>query len=320
VTTIFAGLTGLVLGFVKAIINFFANLYAELFSGGRNSITGIMDTIYQTFLRLHTQVSVTIQNWIRNTIAFFVDFIATGTEHFALFWDWFIGSVREFIANFSENFEEWKENITGENGLIATFVDNVIQWFIDMKTKVLVKVIEFIQGVKDSIRENLIRPAANLGVNLVEGLINGISSQIGALAAKAREMALAALNAARHIFDSDSPSKAFMEIGGDVVKGFNIGVEANTASAEEQMMQLGEKAKLASQEAFAQEMQYNQEISKRQEIGRTQVGMGILPGNNGPRPVQVSTSFGDVSLDSRIDVEILAHVIEQRLISALRNT
>jgi len=62
------------------------------------------------------------------------------------------------------------------------------------------------------------------GADLVQGLINGIGSRIGAAVAKARELASAVVGAAKGLLGIASPSKVFIGIGEDVGSGFEKGI------------------------------------------------------------------------------------------------
>lgn len=62
------------------------------------------------------------------------------------------------------------------------------------------------------------------GADIVRGLLNGLSSLAGAVAAKAREIASAAANAAKSALGIASPSKVFIKIGQYVGQGLIIGL------------------------------------------------------------------------------------------------
>jgi phage-related protein len=62
------------------------------------------------------------------------------------------------------------------------------------------------------------------GQDIVRGMINGLSSMAGALAARARSMAASAVAAARSALGISSPSRVFAQIGRDTGRGFIKGL------------------------------------------------------------------------------------------------
>ena len=65
----------------------------------------------------------------------------------------------------------------------------------------------------------------NLGVDMMNGLANGISWNTNAAVNAAINASVAALNAAKAAVDSNSPSKAFEKLGADDMRGLAIGIE-----------------------------------------------------------------------------------------------
>ena len=73
---------------------------------------------------------------------------------------------------------------------------------------------------------------ASIGRNIVQGIINGISSGAGALFSKMKEIASNALNAAKGALGIKSPSRAFRDqVGKFIPSGIAVGIQANTDSA-----------------------------------------------------------------------------------------
>lgn len=65
----------------------------------------------------------------------------------------------------------------------------------------------------------------NVGNWLVDGLWGGITDKWGSFTKKVEDLFNGITDAAKRIFKTGSPSRVFMDIGGDVVNGFAIGVE-----------------------------------------------------------------------------------------------
>lgn len=79
------------------------------------------------------------------------------------------------------------------------------------------------------------------GKNIVQGLINGLGSMIGAAAAKARELAGSVVSAVTSALGIKSPSRVFTEIGDFAAQGFGIGMEAGFQPVLEQAKALADE-------------------------------------------------------------------------------
>jgi hypothetical protein len=131
--------------------------------------------------------------------------------------------------------------IANNIGKIVTAATNIIVNFLKGISQNLPRVIQagvdlvlaFVNGVANSIRNNstaMGQAGANLGLAIVEGMANGIAGGIGVVTSKAKEVASAALNAAKNVLGIHSPSKEFHKIGMFVVQGFVNGMDGNKAS------------------------------------------------------------------------------------------
>jgi phage-related minor tail protein len=74
-----------------------------------------------------------------------------------------------------------------------------------------------------------------IGVNMIQGMINGISSMAGALWNKMTEMANSAMNAVKGILGIQSPSVVFKGFGVNTVEGFNLGIDKEMPKLESKM-------------------------------------------------------------------------------------
>lgn len=72
---------------------------------------------------------------------------------------------------------------------------------------------------------NLGSVLVSAGRDLVQGLINGISDKIGALRAKASEIASTVSGSVKDLLGISSPSKVMMEVGEDTMDGFLLGLQ-----------------------------------------------------------------------------------------------
>ena len=82
-----------------------------------------------------------------------------------------------------------------------------------------------------------------LGVDIVKGLINGLTSMGGALWDAAQNIAKSAFNAIKSFFGIASPSKLMQfEIGPYIPKGLALGIEKNASFVDDAMSDLSERS------------------------------------------------------------------------------
>jgi TP901 family phage tail tape measure protein len=75
----------------------------------------------------------------------------------------------------------------------------------------------------------------NVGANVVRGMITALNNGVGPVAAAARALVAAAIAAARDESQEGSPSKVFIGIGDNMVKGLRIGVARSTPEGAKEM-------------------------------------------------------------------------------------
>lgn len=105
-----------------------------------------------------------------------------------------------------------------ENGAAVTdAVLNLIQAIIETAVGALFKSIERFEDI---------------GEDIVMGLLQGIKNKISEIVTGVTNLAQSAIDAAREVLRSDSPSKEFEDIGEDVGAGLAIGIENSTPKVE----------------------------------------------------------------------------------------
>lgn len=159
------------------------------------------------------KVSFTLMNWANNINAFRDKIRATMLQIAAIFW----GSI--LIISNAINEAKTKIGITlTQIGIIAK---------IKLRA-VALKVKAGFQGVVDKV-SGFITKAKEIGKNLILGFVDGILGTVGALITAIKGAIAAAIEAAKQALGESSPSKVFMDIGGNVTKGFAIGIDEGAA-------------------------------------------------------------------------------------------
>lgn len=106
---------------------------------------------------------------------------------------------------------------------IANNLNRIIQSGVDM-------IVDFLNGLAQGIRENMSRitdAALEVGDAIIDGIIEALNKGVGRLVSKAKDIALAPLNAAKAVLDINSPSKKFIKIGESIIEGFVLGIDSN---------------------------------------------------------------------------------------------
>lgn len=96
------------------------------------------------------------------------------------------------------------------------------------------EVVSFVRGIPGRILGALGSLGSllyNAGSNLIQGFVNGIAGAIGSVIAKAREVASAAVAAAKDALGIRSPSRVFKSIGAQVLAGLTDGLDPRVAAA-----------------------------------------------------------------------------------------
>lgn len=115
---------------------------------------------------------------------------------------------------------------------------------------------EAVQAIKAAITGNFSDAGSLLmeaGRQVVQGLINGIQSMIGAAVSAAKTVASAVANAAKSVLGINSPSKVFHEYGENVGQGLANGIDAQQEQAVKSAKSLAD----ALQQVFGDEQKIN---------------------------------------------------------------
>jgi tape measure domain-containing protein len=133
------------------------------------------------------------------------------------------------------------QGIANNLGRVITAATNVIVAFMNGISKNLPRIIDagvkmilsFINGISQAIDKHsseLGAAGGRLAGAIIKGMVKGLAAGVGQIISAAKDVASSAINAAKHVLDSHSPSKVFIKIGQDVNKGFYIGLMSGDKS------------------------------------------------------------------------------------------
>jgi phage-related protein len=144
--------------------------------------------------------------------------------------------------------------VTSGFGALPQVVQDALGRMRDAVGDAFNRLLDLIRDIPNRIRGalgNLGNLLYQAGRDLVNGMINGITSAVGGLVTTAANMATDALNAAKSAIGAKSPSRKMMVVGEDFGAGFVIGIENMLRQASAAGAELATQAVQASTTALA---------------------------------------------------------------------
>lgn len=133
----------------------------------------------------------------------------------------------------------WDAVITFING----FADAIDQKGPELQAavnKLIVAIVNFIKNGLTGMANTFAPQASSIGRNIINGVINGVSSAAGALYNKLRSVASSALSSFKSTLGIHSPSRVFATAAGFIVAGIVQGIDKNQSDAVDAMSGLGD--------------------------------------------------------------------------------
>ena len=133
----------------------------------------------------------------------------------------------------------WDAVITFING----FADAIDQKGPELQAavdKLIKAIINFIKNGLTGMANTFAPHASSIGRNIINGVVNGVSSAAGALYNKLRNVASSALSSFKSTLGIHSPSRVFATAAGFIVAGIVQGIDKNQSDAVDAMSGLGD--------------------------------------------------------------------------------
>lgn len=134
----------------------------------------------------------------------------------------------------------WDAVITFING----FADAIDQKGPELKAavnKLITAIVNFIKSGLTGMANTFAPHASSIGRNIINGVVNGVSSAAGALYNKLRNVASSALSSFKSTLGIHSPSRVFATAAGFIVAGIVQGIDKNQSDAIDAMSGLGDE-------------------------------------------------------------------------------
>ncbi|WP_061912170.1 tape measure protein [Geobacillus sp. B4113_201601] len=276
---------------IKASLEIVKNIFSTVWNGIKTLVSTIWNSIKSTISTTLNGISSNIQsiwNNIKNAISNTLNSIKTTVSNI---WNGIKSSISSTIHSISSIvssvFNSVKSNVSsifnsikstalsvwnGIKSSISTAVNTaksaVSSAFSSMKSAVS----SIMSGIK-SIITSMWNSAVSflkginlfsIGKDIIQGLINGISSMVGSIKKRVEEIARNIPAWAKKILGIRSPSRVMMEVGQWTTIGFAKGIESKKKDVEKSSKKTAEAAKKAFEEQF-KSAQYNFKIGKIDE-------------------------------------------------------
>lgn len=218
---------------VKGIINFFTNLGTTI----PNTVNAIWSWIGNAFTTGCQWVASTVQVFIQNVVMFFSNLLANSTSIFSLMWNTVkglcsagVGVIKSIITGllsavssilsslvsvartmFTNVFNTGKTLFNNLVSAVGSAMNNVIS-----KVKsIMSQVLSYLRGIS----------LVTIGKQMIQGLVNGISSMASAVVKSITGVVQGAISGAKKLLGIKSPSRVFKQIGAWTSEGMAIGVD-----------------------------------------------------------------------------------------------
>jgi len=193
--------------------------------------------------------------------------------------------------------------------IIANFINGVAKGLPKIIAAGVNLIISFIEGLTKAINDNSDRMAkagSELATAIINGMLKGLTAGVGAIASKARDVARAALNAAKDVLGINSPSKEFFEVGEFNDEGLALGMEKNIPMVEKSAESVGKSALTALKDTMSNlgslvsgEMDMNPVITPVLDLTDIHKNASSIDGLFKTRPISLKTSYsGAVEADN----------------------
>lgn len=221
-----------ILGFLKTLASALVGLPFQLVSAAVQALSGafhalitvvgavvsafeaipeVVESVKTKFSELAEKVSTALSTTLDSVVQWAGDLAAQALEAGSRF----VSGVGSALSSIPESVRSW----------IQGAIDRVAEWGQEMRSKAESKMQEVKDGIKAKLK-SLPGELKQIGRDIVQGLINGISEKIGALREKASELAGAVTSKVSGLLKINSPSKVMLQFGVWVSEGFANGITA----------------------------------------------------------------------------------------------
>lgn len=224
--------------------------FEEVKVGMIEKLAGWSETIKEWFSTKPSEIYTQLGEWWTKISQWFSEIPAKITAKLGEWWtaikNWFKGvpdkpeikdSGKKMIDKMSDGNKEKKEDFINKLGKIIVDVAGAALAFAFVALVATGR--ELVERIIEGIKEVDLKQT---GKDMINGLISGMGEMIGAVASKAKEIALAAKSTVEGWLDINSPSRVFKKIGAYTGEGFVIGMDSMIGDVEKASGRLADAA------------------------------------------------------------------------------
>lgn len=225
-----------VVAIVTALVGLIPQVMIQIAKGIQaftETLASSAPAIFKAMSTVMVSMLTAMRKIVPKIISLLLDLIVTLVQKIAAAVPKFVSAgfqiIRGFLAGIASNIGRI---VTMASTIIVNFLNGISKnqgRIIDAGVKLI---ISFINGMASAIRNNskaMGAAGANLATAIVQGMAQGLAAGAGVIAAKARDVARGALNAAKSALGIHSPSKEFEKVGKFVNDGFLKGLQGNSS-------------------------------------------------------------------------------------------
>lgn len=250
-------------------------------------VMGILDAIIRNGPTIIRQVTTIIVGFLREMTRAVPRIARAATDLMVAF----LRSVRDNIDRV----------IRAGVDVIIAFIEGIADNTVRLANAAMRTLRDFLRGLADAIDRNagaIRREGRNLARAIIDGITGGLASGVANVARSAREMATNAIDAARGIFRTSSPSRVFMEIGREVGDGLAIGIRNSERVVRSATEYTGNKAVdsmtrtiAGLAEAMSVDGDFNPTITPILDLSEVKKAAKNIDTTLGDHPLSVATNY-----------------------------
>jgi phage-related protein len=225
------------------VLAFWVEVIKAFFTGDWSKVKKIffdlVESIKSVFINLFKTVVILLGTFVINIIKFFsnmVDQLVGGSgvipkmaRDMVMWYKKWVTDIILIVVNFIGSFIS----------KIINFVAKVVGAFVGLRAKMVNAVKDAFIGIVSTIlsfQVSIFKKAVSIGVAIYKGIADGITGGIDFVKEKITGLATGAIDAGKKVLGVKSPSKVFAEIGGNVVEGFNQGLDEKDVNIDGKMI------------------------------------------------------------------------------------
>jgi len=302
VVTFFADLYNQVVSYVSNLYNQVVAFFSALPGQVVSYVSSLYSQVVSYFSNLYNQAVATVSNMINQVVSFFSTLPGRATSAMS----GIVGSVVGVLNNASSQAQS----------AVSTMISR------------LTSIISELPGRARSALGGISSALYDSGVQLIQGMVNGVRAAAGQIASAAREVVSGAIAAAKNALGIHSPSRVFRKIGNQTGQGLDLGLRDMVSTVAQRAVQVARAtvapfagltatgptvapSQLATSAFAPQSLSYNSKVAGSATVGGSNATATATGARNSGNEVVINNTF---NLNEVGDADTTANRIIDRLV------